>query len=405
MILSEIIRENMDLSDKDTLKKVVSLKESGQNQFLVALTSKLYDKIQEKATSIDYSTVEASRGDITKIQNYKSIYECLDIMRGIVVEYKETTAPIDTVVAAVKNLSDRKAMFQKAFNIGSSFPILVYNNMALAVVESTSFLISTCIEYIKDPGAETFQMALDTVAYNKTMQNLLFKSLSDFNNSCTNKDLDNALGLIMSKAIARRESADMSDRMMQTQIAKNHPYLTDEDIKNGVQVVLGDVENIEEGFGTAFKATAGYLYDKALLSIAKIFVPFVRHIVYFFYLQKQKISDYYGDMADFLQMNAYNVLQNEEIPEAKRKKIYAEQMKKAEKFRKRSNEMNIDYTTTKRNADKLEADEARKFKAEDIESDNNNDNGDETVEDYGSIFEASITEGIGPWKFESPFDI
>ena len=99
MILSdinEIIRENMDMNDSDTVKRLSVMMEGNQNLFLVALTSKLYDKIQEKATRIDFSTIEISRGDITKIQNYKSLVECVSIIKKIVLEYKESTEAIDT---------------------------------------------------------------------------------------------------------------------------------------------------------------------------------------------------------------------------------------------------------------------------------------------------------------------
>jgi hypothetical protein len=65
--VGEVFREYLDLSTLENLKLVNNLNEASQNQFLVALTSKLYDKIQAKATKVDYSTVEYSRGDITKI--------------------------------------------------------------------------------------------------------------------------------------------------------------------------------------------------------------------------------------------------------------------------------------------------------------------------------------------------
>ena len=127
--VSEVFREYLDLSNLDNLRLVNSLNETSQNQFLVALTSKLYDKIQAKATKIDYSSVEYSRGDIQKIQNYGQIVEALDILKRIVIEYHENPAPVDTVIEAIMNLRDRKQLFGKAFVIGSSLPILVYNNI------------------------------------------------------------------------------------------------------------------------------------------------------------------------------------------------------------------------------------------------------------------------------------
>lgn len=401
MILSDldsVIREHMDLTDRDTLKKMTMVTEANQNLFLVALTSRLYDKIQEKATRIDFSTIEQSRGDITKIQNYKSMCECVDIIRRIVREYKESTIPVDTVVDAIKNVKDRSKMFGKAFVIGSSLPMLTYNTVCLSIVESISFLISVCIEYIKSPGNDTFQMALDVTAYNKSQQNLLFTNLAKFNAACKSHELDNAMSLVMSQAVANREAADARyDAMEKAPVVKDHPFLTDEEIASGNTVVVhDDDEKVQhEGVKTLF----AYAGNKVLLWIAKIFVPFIRQLVYYHYYHKQKISDYWADQANLLEMNAMAVLANQDIPEEERKRIYARQMKIVEKYRKRANEYSIDAVSSKKNAEKLEAEESRKFKAEDIEKDYSED------EDYNysSIFEASIAQDYGVKDYGSPF--
>lgn len=400
--IEEVFREYMDLQDRATTKRLAELstvQEASQNQFLIALTSKLYDKIQEKATQIDFSSVEMSRGDITKIQNYQSIMDCLDILRKIVIEYKEPPVAVDNVINAVVNLKVRKAMFTKAFVLGSSLPILTYDNISTAIVESTSFLITTCIEYIKDPDADTFQMALDKTAYNRTRENLLFKTLADFNKSCASKQLDAAMNLVMNKAMANREAADMAD---QVEVKGNSPFLTDEEIKADKVVAIHDDNDnkLDEGFGATLKYTATYLFEKTLLWIAKLFIPFIRTITYYYYFHKQKISNYYEDLANFTEMNAYKVLQNQDIPEEKRKEIFKKQMALAQKYRRRANEMSIDYTKSKKQAEDQQKKEDKKYTSDDVENDSDNgDNGD-----YGSIFEARITEYCGPIDYSSPFE-
>ena len=127
----EIVREHMNLMDRTTRKTIISLDEADQNQLLAALTSKLYDKIVEKVDDIDFGTIPRSRGDITKIENYTSLMECIDILRNIIVEYKENTLPIDTVSSAVENLKQRKALFMKAYALNVEMPIILYNTIAL----------------------------------------------------------------------------------------------------------------------------------------------------------------------------------------------------------------------------------------------------------------------------------
>jgi len=394
--MRELLREYMDYSDINTIKQLSLLTEANQNQFLVSLTSKLYDKIQEKATKIDFSTVEMSRGDITKIQNYQSMRECLDLIRAIVVEYKQDPAAVDAVIRADQNLRDRIKLFKKAFAIGSSLPILTYNTIALSIVESTSFLISVCIEYVKDPAVETFQMALDTTAYQKTKQNLLFNTLIEFNKSCNDRSLDNALNLVMSQAVANREAADLR-YMEEDKIEQDHPFLTDEEIENGETTVVLDCDKPRtvqtEGVGNFLS----YAATKTLLWIMKIFIPVIRAIVYFFYSHKQKVSDWYADQADMLQMNAMNIQYRGDLTEQQKKEIYNRQMKIVERYRKRANETSIDYAIAKKNSEKIANDEAKKFKADEIQDDN--------YSNYASIFEASMNDDIGELVFESPFEV
>ena len=391
--MKELLREYMDYSDINTVKQLGLLTEANQNQFLVSLTSRLYDKIQEKATKIDFSSVEMSRGDITKIQNYSSLMECLQIMRRIVLEYKQDPAPVDIVIRAEENLRERVRTFKKAFAIGTSLPILVYNTTALSIVESTSFLISVCIEYVKDPAMETFRMAVDTTAYNKTKQNLLFNTLQEFNKSCADRSLDNALNIVMSQAVVNREAADLEE--CGDKIEKNHPFLTDEEIEAGNTVVVHDDDCVvkEGNLGTIIS----YAGTKALLWLGKIFIPIIRAIVYWFYLHKQKISDYYADQADLIQMNLMELQYRDDISEQQKREIIAKQSKIAERFRKRANEMSIDYMVAKKGADKIANDEARKFKAEEVQSDD--------YSGYASIFEAEMNADLGTLVFESPFEI
>ena len=396
--MRELLREYMDYSDIQTVHQLSLLTEANQNQFLVSLTSKLYDKIREKATKIDFSSVEISRGDITKIQNYSSMIECLNLMRRIIVEFKQDPAVVDEVLKADQNLRDRVRLFKKAFAIGSSLPILVYDTTALALVEATSFLITVCIEYVKDPAMETVQMAVDAAAYNKTRQNLLFTTLQEFNKSCADKSLDNALNLVMSQAVVNREAADMEDQTT-TNIEKDHPFLSDEEIESGKVSVVHDCDKkvVKEGIASSIGGVLSYTGTKIMLWICKKFIPIIRGIVYYYYYNRQVKSEYYADQADMLQMNALAIQANSTINPAERKKIYDKQMKLAEKYRARANRLDIDYTLAKKNAEKLANDEAKKFKAEEVQDDNNIN--------YASIFEAEMNNDLGELIFESPFEV
>ena len=206
----QIIREHFDLSDKYTRKYIASLKEDAQqDQLLAALSSALYNKVVEKVDDIDFGTIPLSRGDITKVQGFTSTEECLNIIRRLVIQYKQNPAVVDVVISAVNNIKERKALFIKGYALNAELPMLMYNTMVLAIERSTSLMIATCIEYVKDATADgTFKMALDKAAYGRTMDDLLFKQLIDFNNLCHKGQLDKTLESVMRNPVKVKEEVE-----------------------------------------------------------------------------------------------------------------------------------------------------------------------------------------------------
>lgn len=378
------LREFMDLNDRQTLNTVVSVCEAGNNQFIIALTNKLYDMIRKKVDRVDYSYVMGSRGDITKIPNYDDLNECLEIIRKIVIQYKQSTAPVDTVLTAIQNLVDRKKLFTRAFSINSPLPILTYNSIALAIVQSVSYLIATSIEFIKDPTIETFQMALDVTAYRKTSQNLLFTNLEEFNKSCKSKEFDTAMGVIMDKTITK-EASEVFDgtvepkieplvlnKTIDSNVIPDSPFLTKEEIENDGIKVIHDVKEkaIKEG---VISSTIAYGLNKAWMAILNIIIPIVRRLTYSYYFNRQKMSDYYQMQADFLAMNITNLQYNTNLTDEEKKRIIDRQKKQMDKFRKRANDLSIDINNSTNASDKLSSEESRKFTASEIDYDSDDE--------------------------------
>lgn len=353
--VNELIREHMDLNDQETLHHVaLALEASDQNQLLIALTGKLYEKIQQKADKIDYSTIARSRGDITKVDHYASLMECLDIIHKIVEEYKQDTYPVDVVFSAVDNVKQRTDIFRKAFIIGSNVPIMIYNNIVLAIVTSVSFLIATTIEFVKNPGSESYQMALDVVAYNKTRDNLLFQNLSAFNEACAKSELDVALNVVLRQSTIKRES-------MEIEVKPDTPFLSDDEIDNDEAIIHDNDKEVQhESIGPGIVA-------RAVIFVVKLLVNCIRTLVYYFFYTKQRISDYFVVQADLLEMNAYRVQYDATIDDASRKKIFEKQTKISNHMRKIANVFSIDYNVSKKNAlDQVKTDE-EKYKTSDLD--------------------------------------
>lgn len=254
-----ICKEHFDLLDRKTLKTIVSINENDQNIVLNDLAEKLYETILDKIDDIDFGSIPNSKGDIEKIENFDKIVDCLDLLTRIITEYKQDITPIKAVVDCINNLRERKPMFEKAYLVNAELPIVIYNTMALNIVTSTSFLISTCVEYIKDNTTDGYIIVVDKVALKHTIDFLILKNIMKFNTICKNGELDRVLNETLSYK---------AKKLM------------------GVDVAIGA--------GSAF----------AIATIIISIIPILRECIYFFYYSRVKLSDYFTLQADLLELNA-----------------------------------------------------------------------------------------------------
>lgn len=327
-IFEEAINTHFDKMDSETRRILLTVNEADQNQILLNLTSKLYENIVGKVDNIEFGDIPNTKGDFTKLPNYKKIVECTEIIKDILHEYKQTEKPILTIQQTITNLVSRKELFEKAYRFNTELPIIVYNTISLAVVSSLSLLISTCIDFIKLPNQDSFQISLDRVSYAKTQQSLLFSNLEKFNNACAKGDIDSSF---------------------------NHLINNSMDKKN----LLGTSAFV---YGVGGIAT-GILIVGALFSI----VPIIRELIFYYYYTRTRVSDYFDVQADLLQINANNIDIERIKDDAKRKKIVERQIQIAGMFRKTSEKIAIDAKSSELKATKdLVVEEKKKYKAIDV---------------------------------------
>lgn len=304
-VYNKAIMEHFNMLDTRTRKVLLSMNEAGQNSVLMSLTSKLYDKIVEKCDDIDYGDIPKTKGDITKLPNYESMKETISIMHDILKEYNQDTGPVDELSVAFSNIEARKDLFERAYRYNSELPIAMYCNITLGIITGISYMIATCIEFIKDPGAESFRIALDKMAYAKTKDHMIYNTLKSFNKTCANKDFDKAMEAVLKAS------------------TKNF----------GGAAIVG---------GIAI----------GLLGTILVLIPVLRELIFMFYYMRMKVSDFYSIQADLLQMNTYSVEANKSIHPDERKKIVAKQLKYVERFRKISNTFAFEIKKAEVAADK-----------------------------------------------------
>ena len=318
-----LMSENMDLTDMETLNTICSINEADRAAVLTSLTSKLYDNIVDKVDDIDFGSIASSKGDITKIENYERLLDCIELMRSIIKEYNQTTDPIDVVSDAIANVRERTSKWQKCYAMNLEMPIILYQTIVMACVSSVSLLISTSIEFIKNTDDGTYTASLDKVAYNKTSVNLLYTNLKKFNAACKSKEVDAIIDHVIS--------------------------INAKQFTGSVAAIIGS--------------------GVAVVGIAKLIVPMLRELVFFFFNAKQSVSDFFAVQADLLEVNANNVQYKSDIPDDKKLKIADRQNKIAGKFRNVSNTFSIKMKKAQKDADDSIMKEKKKYKYSDISQD------------------------------------
>lgn len=340
----EIVSENYDLSDSHTFNKVIMCTEAEKESVLKHLTGKLYNDIKNKVDVIDFGTIPKSKGDITKIDNYENLVECVNTITALIREYNQPTEQIDVVSTAIENIKLRTRVWEKAFALNIELPMIVYNTMVLSVVSSISLMITTCIEYVKNADG-TIKTAFDKAAYVKNKDHVLFTSLREFNFTCSKGDLDKAMGAcIKVNATAVKEAYENGT----LDEASQH---------------MGSIMHKQ-----TLAVISAILLVANLKYIIKFFVYCLRSVVYYFMLLRQNVSDYFTVQADYLQINAEN-LQYRDMDDEKKEKVKDRQMKYVERFRKWANFFMIKDKKARNDAEKQQKEDNKQSKYEDDDED------------------------------------
>lgn len=294
-----------DNEDTMTRNILLSVNEADQNVVMTSLANKLYSHIVEKVDEIDFGTIPNSKGDITKIDNFDELMDCINIISDILQQYHQDTSPVETITVAIQNMIDRTDMFEKAYKLNVEMPIIIYNTITLSIVSAVSYLISSCIEFVKLPEDRGFDIAMDKVGATKVKEAILFNDLKRFNNICADGSFDKAMDYVIK------------------QNANNFA---------GASFVFG-VSSVVVVIGI-------------LLSI----IPLIRELIFFFYYSRAKVSDYFDAQSSLLLMNAYNIENNLTRDDKNKKKIANDQRKIAEKFKKISNTFKVNLKTGEKKA-------------------------------------------------------
>lgn len=358
-----VINEVYDLSDDDLRKQLIFCNEAQKLSNVEHILNNLYNHIISNTTEIDFGTIPKSKGNITKIENFQQLIDCIDNIHKLILEYKDDTVIVDQISTAINNLQQRQRVFEKAFTMNIEFPVFMYNYTALSVVSCTSLLISTCIEYVKN-GHGSFDEAFDKAAYTKTKDHVLYKGIVSFNQMCQNKSLDK----IMDACIKNNVVAESTIVCEKFNLAKGVGKMA-----IGMGVAKDLVTSATKGSGiaatvvnAASKAgTFGKIISFIGVGIASIILLLmaIKQGIYYWKYGKMKFSDWLTIQADYLQINAENLKYRDDRKDSDehREKVYKKQMWLVDMFKKAANFFMIkDKKAQKQAQDEDERDRKRK---------------------------------------------
>ena len=319
----KLIWEYMDMTDIPTVNTVCAMTEAEHNTMLVSLTNKLYEMIVDKVDSIDFGEIPQTKGDISKLSKFEQLNECHRVLREIFEQYHENTKPVLELENAVTNIESMKDIFIGAYLCKANFPITVYQTMTLAVLNATSFMIASCIEYIKNPKAEGLTIVLNKTGVAKAKDHLVYETLVDFNEACRKGDVQNAL----------------------------KPF----------------VQHKIRGF--AMTAALGIKAVLVIGAVVLAILPMIKDLVYFYYSARARVSQYFDIQAKLLEMNAQELKDNPDIQTVDdRKSVISRQLSIARNFHDLANFIGVDAKTSEVKATKEIKNDSRKYKIDDVET-------------------------------------
>ena len=113
-IYDQVIQEHFNIFNMDTLRVITAMNEVEQKNSITVLCDRLYQKlIGEKFDDIDFGDIEKSKGDITTYSGYKSTLDSLDIISGLITEFKGNQDSVNTIYKAIQNIEENKNAFVK----------------------------------------------------------------------------------------------------------------------------------------------------------------------------------------------------------------------------------------------------------------------------------------------------
>ena len=303
-IYRRVFCEYMDMDDRDTRNTLCTIDEADQTNVVLTLTQKLYETVVNKNLDIDFGTIPESKGDITAVDQYPTIIKTVKLIENLLKQFKQPYTTIDEVSKAIDYLELNKDLFRRGFAMKSNIIEMTYNTAVLNIVGTLSYMVTTMVHFISQPGKVGYEIMLDKRGIARTKESLVYLNLTSMNNAFKAGEIKAAFTPI---------------------------------IRNKAKGFAGI------GLGAIAMAGAG---AAVLLNI----LPILRELTYFYYASNTRISQYFDLQADLLEMNA-QAIRAGEVNSLEDKKIVAQKQEAiARRFRKVADFFEVNSSTAEKDS-------------------------------------------------------
>ena len=281
----------MEASSEEDKKYMKSMSKDDINQINGTLLQNLYKSVIDRK-NIDFGDIPDSAGDIEKMKYYANTVECLNTLEELYRQHNIEEPTLVTIRTAISNMKKYRPQFQDGFRRKHDFIMLTYNSLAMSIIDATSFLIASFMDYVVSPN-NAYAVGKNA---NNSRGRVVTSSLEKFNSMSNNNQFGDAL-----------------------------EYMLMEQRKNfaGETVVV----------------------TGAIIMILLSIVPIIRELIFFYYHSRVRLSDYLNMQADFLEMNKLAVQASEKSP-TERKAIIKKQNDVIKKLRRKADKLQINDVDT-----------------------------------------------------------
>ena len=181
------------------------LNEDEKQMFTKEIVTKIVMSIENRAYQLDNVMINKSKGDIEQLNNYNYIVESISLLSSMKEHSKEVLPYFNTVNDAHKNLLKYKEDFMRGYKLRNEVVQLLYAQLVLAEIQTISFIISSTIDYIKDPLGNyeaNIRYNIDKLSRYPTVN---IESLDKFNLIANNGELSHFFSKIYSNEMLKED--------------------------------------------------------------------------------------------------------------------------------------------------------------------------------------------------------